>query len=501
MEGLLIGFAELFSNVPALLCVFAGAVVGLLAGATPGLTTPAAIAMIMPITVYLSPLAALVFLYVIGKSGRYGGSISAILYNTPGTTAAAATTIDGYPLAQKGQANKALKVATIASACGDFFGEMLLIFGAAFISKYTIKLGPPEYFAIYLVAFVVIGSTVGDSILRGLASAAFGILVAMVGYDAVSGISRYDFGVTELMGGLGLVPILVGAFVVSEIFMQIEMIRSGKDPGVLVPSSSKPDDNRLSWPEFIRCLPTIIRSSGLGAAIGLMPGIGSAVACFIAYGEEKRRARRPEEWGKGAIEGVAAPEAANNAVSGPTMIPVLCLGIPGSTIAAILIGVFLMHGIQVGPTIFITSRELVYALFAAGLMGIASYAIIGWFGAPLIGRLIGSVAPKYVYPVILMLTIVAVYSLKSSQFDVMIMFIFALVGYGMRKFSFSPPAMIISFMLARGAEEKLQQALMMSPNGYWIFLERPVAVIFLILGTLLFCWRIYGFLQKRRASV
>ncbi len=498
MGDLLLGFYALINDGVALLAVFAGALVGVLVGAIPGLTTPAAIAMILPATAYMSPLAALAFLYVIGKAGRFGGSISAILYNTPGTTAAAATGIDGHPLTRQGKAGKALKVATVASAIGDYIGEMLLIFGAVFIAKYTIKLGPPEYFAIYLMAFVVIGSVVGESILRGLASAAFGVLLAMVGFDMVSGVSRYDFGIVDMMGGLGLVPLLVGTFVVSEILMQVEIMRAGENPTAIVPSSSHPADSRLSWSEFIRCVPVILRSSGMGAVIGTMPGLGSAVACFIAYGEEKRRARRPEEWGKGAIEGVAAPESANNAVSGPSMIPVLTLGIPGSTIAAILIGVFLMHGIQVGPTIFATSKIFVFGLFAAGLMGIASYAVIGWFGSPLIGRLIGGVPARYVYPVILMLTIVAVYSLKASQFDVMLMFIFALVGYGMRKLDFSPPAMIISFMLARGAEEALQQSLMISPSGYWILFQRPVAVIFFTIGIVTLIVRVYSFLRKKR---
>lgn len=501
MSDLLLGFAALFNDGGALIAVFAGALVGVLVGAIPGLTTPAAIAMILPATAYMSPLAALAFLYVIGKAGRFGGSISAILYNTPGTTAAAATGLDGHPMTRKGQAGKALKVATVSSAIGDTCGELLLIFGAVFIAQWTIRLGPPEYFAIYLMAFVVIGSVVGKSMIRGLASAAFGVLLAMVGLDVISGASRYDFGMVELMSGFTLVPLLVGAFVVSEVILQAEAMRAGGNPTAIVARSTSRADDRLSWREFVRIAPVVFRSSGIGAVIGLMPGLGSAVACFIAYGEERRRAPNPDEWGTGLIEGVAAPEAANNAVSGPSMIPVLTLGIPGSTIAAILIGVFLIHGIQVGPTIFFQSKEIVFGLFAAGLIGIATYAVIGWFFAPAIGRLIGSIPAHLVYPVILMLTIVAVYSLRASQFDVTLMFVFALIGYGMRKLDFSPPAMIISFVLARGAEEALQQSLMMSADGYWIFLTRPVSVIFLTLGALAFGIRLVGFLRaKSRAA-
>ncbi|MEO1310399.1 MAG: tripartite tricarboxylate transporter permease [Pseudomonadota bacterium] len=500
MEDLALGFAALADDGFALVAVFAGALVGVLVGAIPGLTTPAAIAMILPATAYMSPLSALVFLYVIGKAGRFGGSISAILYNTPGTTAAAATGLDGHPLTKKGQSGKALKVATVASAIGDTIGELLLIFGAVWIAAYTIKLGPPEYFAIYMAAFIVIGSVVGDSVFRGLASAAFGILLAMVGLDVISGASRYDFGSVDLMGGLTLVPLLVGAFVVSEVIMQAEAVRSGQAGGAVVAKPTKRQDSQMSWPEFVRCAPTIFRSSGIGAVIGLMPGLGSAVACFVAYGEEKRRAKNGAEWGKGALEGVAAPEAANNAVSGPAMIPVLTLGIPGSTIAAILIGVFLIHGIQVGPTIFFQSKEIVFGLFAAGLLGIASYALIGWFFAPTIGRIIGRVPVHLIYPVILLLTIVAVYSLRSSTFDVAVMFIFALIGYGMRKLDFSPPAMIISFVLAKGAEESLQQSLMMSADGYWIFLQRPASLVFLTLAIAVFVLRLIKFLKARKQS-
>lgn len=500
MGDLLLGFAALLADPFALAAVFGGAVFGVLIGALPGLTTPAAIAMIVPVTVYMSPLAALSFLYVIGKAGRFGGSIAAILFNTPGTAAAAATGIDGHPLTKKGQSGKALKVATLSSAIGDFTGELILIFGALLIAQWTIKLGPPEYFAIYLTAFVIIGSVVGKSILRGLASAALGVLLAMVGFDVISGVSRFDFGNVHLMGGLSLVPVLVGAFVLSEVILQAEAARRGEIPERVVARSADRADNRLSWSEVRLCLPVIGRSTGIGAVIGLMPGLGSAVACFIAYGEERRRAKRPELWGRGAIEGVAAPEAANNAVSGPSMIPVLTLGIPGSTIAAILIGVFLLHGVQVGPTIFFTSKELVFGLFAAGLLGILSYAVIGWFFAPWIGRVIGGIPPRLVYPTILLLTIVAVYSLRSSLFDVGVMFVFALVGYGMRKLDFSPPAMIIAFVLARGAEEALQQSLMMSASGYGVFLERPVAMIFLAIGGLALTARIYQFVRAGRAA-
>ena len=356
--------------------------------------------MIVPATFYLDPLSALGFLYVIGKSGRYGGSISAILFNTPGTAAAAATMQDGYPMTQKGQSGKALKIATIASVFGDFIGEFILIFGVAYIAAWTLSFGPPEYFAVYFAAFVIIGSVIGKSIIKGIVSTLLGALLSLIGMDPITGESRYTFYIYELENGLNLVPLLIGLFVFSEILFQFNKVLSGKIEEISIKSNIK-SDHSLSFSEIKKCLMIMTRSSAIGAFIGMMPGLGSAVACFVAYGEEKRRSKNKKLWGTGIVEGVAAPESANNAVSGPTMIPLLTLGIPGSTIAAILIGVFLIHGIQVGPTIFATSKELVYGLFASGLLGIVTYGIIGYFFGPLLGRIIAVLSPNMIYPFVL----------------------------------------------------------------------------------------------------
>jgi putative tricarboxylic transport membrane protein len=225
----------------------------------------------------------------------------------------------------------------------------------------------------------------------------------------------------------------------------------------------------------------MFRASTIGAFIGMLPGLGSAVACFAAYGDAKRR--NPEKaWGTGIIEGIAAPESSNNAVSGPSMIPLLALGVPGSTIAAILIGVFMIHGIQVGPMIFTTSRELVYGLFAAGLVGIALYGLLGFFAAPLIGRVIAKISPNVIYPFIFVTAFVASYSARSSLFDVGIMVAFGVIGYLMRRFDYSPAAFIIAFVLANGTELAFRQSLLLSDNGAWIFVQRPIALTFIVLG-------------------
>ncbi|WP_298849197.1 tripartite tricarboxylate transporter permease [uncultured Ruegeria sp.] len=494
-------FPALLSVITDPMLLFAivlAAFVGMIVGATPGLTASAAIAMLLPITFYMSPLFALAFLYVIGKSGRYGGSIAAILFNTPGTAASAATQIDGYPLARAGKAGKAMKVATISSIIGDMMGDILLVIGVGFIASIALKLGPPETFAIYFAAFVVIGSVIGKSIVKGLASALMGILVAMVGLDPISSEERYTFGSFDLSNGIGLVPLMIGVFVLGEVFAQLEERR--KTQGETKENDSTQDGNNLTWEEYKPCLPHALRGGFIGAGIGVLPGLGSAIAAFISYGEGKRRAKNPEQWGKGALEGVAAPEAANNAVSGPSMAPLLTLGIPGSTIGAILLGVFLIHGIQVGPTLFLTDKELVYKLFACGMLGIIAYGLIGYFGATQVARLILKIPTNVLYPMIFMTAFVAAYSASGSMFDVTVMTVAGFVGWLMRKHDFNIAAFVISFVLAKGAEETFRQSLLMSDGGALIFVERPIALAFIIIGAGAIAFRVRGVLKDRKLA-
>lgn len=481
-----------------LLAIVLAAAVGMVVGATPGLTASAAIAMLLPITFYMPPLFALAFLYVIGKSGRYGGSIAAILFNTPGTAASAATQIDGYPLAKSGQAGKAMKVATISSVIGDFMGDMLLVIGVGFIASIALRLGPPETFAIYFAAFVVIGSAIGKSIAKGLVSALLGILIATVGIDPISGHERFTFGMFELSNGIGLVPIMIGVFVLGEVFAQMESRKTSGDK--VDENTSTADGNTLSWEEYKPCLPHALRGGFIGAGIGVLPGLGSAIAAFISYGEGKRRARNPGKWGKGALEGVAAPEAANNAVSGPSMAPLLTLGIPGSTIGAILLGVFLIHGIQVGPTLFLTDRELVYQLFACGILGIAAYGLIGYFGASQVARLILKIPTNVLYPLIFLTAFVASYSARGSLFDVMVMTVAGFAGWLLRKYEFNIPALVISFVLAKGAEETFRQSLLMSDGGAMIFVERPISAAFLVIGVAAIAFRVRSVMRERKLA-
>ncbi|MGC6474331.1 MAG: tripartite tricarboxylate transporter permease [Candidatus Puniceispirillaceae bacterium] len=505
---LLGGFVTLFGDPTTVGFVVLAAIVGIVFGALPGLTASAAIAMLLPLSFHMGALQALAFLYVIGKSGRYGGSIAAILFNTPGTAASAATMQDGFPMSQSGRSGKALRTATVASVFGDYFGEFILIFGAVYIASFTKTFGPTQYFAIYVMAFVVIGSVVGNSILKGILSTIFGGLIGLIGEDIISGQQRMTMGIPELESGMALVPLLIGVFVISEVIVQAEKAAKfsiqKSNPDVL----TDPSDGHFTWSEFKRCLPIMCRSSVIGSFIGMMPGLGSSVACFVAYGEEKRRSKTPEKWGTGIVEGIAAPESANNAVSGPSMIPLLTLGIPGSTIAAVLIGVFIVHGLQVGPQIFddsnqivvgvqvMTSREFIFGLFAAGLVGIAAYGIIGFWAGPLIGRTIALIPQNYLYPFIFATAVAASYSSRSSIADVGFAVLFGIIGYAMRRTNFSAAAFIIAFVLAGNMEESFRQAMMISDNGLLAFVTEPVSASFLAIGLGMVVFRSLGQARK-----
>lgn len=505
------GFETLFNDQYAIWFVLLASFVGIIFGALPGLTAAAAIAMMLPILIAyndeIGGLAGLAFLYVIGKSGRYGGSIAAILFNTPGTAASAATMQDGYPMTQSGRPGKALKTATISSAFGDYFGEIVLIFGAVFIATFTRKFGPPENFAIYLMAFVIIGSVVSDSIIKGIISTLFGASIALIGEDTITGQFKMTMGIDELESGMALVPLLIGVFVISEVIIQAEKSAKVKMIDMSADDIDDPTAQYFTWAEFKRCLPLMFRSSIIGSLIGMMPGLGSSVACFVAYGEEKRKAKNKDKWGTGVVEGIAAPESANNAVSGPSMIPLLTLGIPGSTIAAVLIGMFLVNGLQVGPQIFATEpplfmggqlispREFIFGMFAAGLVGIACYALIGYFLAPFIGRLISKLPTQYLYPFIFMISIAASYSSRASIWDVGFALLFGVIGYGMRRTNFSAAAFIIAFVLTASMEEAFRQSMIISDNGLMLFLsfeyqnKFSYAPIFLIIGTAVVVFR------------
>lgn len=499
--GIITGFETLFSGWQPVFFAILGTAIGLFAGATPGLSASAAIALLIPVTYYMETLPALVFIYTISKAASFGGSIPAILFNTPGTPQASATQLEGFPLTQQGKQGKALRMAVIASAAGDTFSELLLIFGAAYIALYAAEMGPAEYTAVYFCAFIILGSVIGESIVKGILSTLLGILLALIGFDPITAEERYTFGIDYLLDGVALVPLLLGVFVLSEVFIRVTDRSSLIGDQAIAPPSKKPEDNRVTWAEFKLCAPVMARSTGYGTIIGMLPGIGAAVACFVAYAEARRTSKHPERFGKGAIEGVAAAESSNNATSGANLIPLLTLGIPGSTAAALLAGVMLIHGVTIGPSVFVVEHDTIYGLFAGGLLCIATYFLIGYWGSGAIGRIIALVPAQMIYPLIFVICYVAAYALRQAYFDLVLMTVFGLVGWLMKRFDFSVPAFVIAFILGSGAETSLRQAMMLDDSGALVFFQRPFALLFFAFGFLAIFLRIRQLRRHRREGL
>ncbi|MBO9475437.1 tripartite tricarboxylate transporter permease [Shimia sp. R10_1] len=493
MSPFLEGMSAFITSPSAVLVAIVGSVAGILVGAVPGLSGTTAVALLLPFSFYLDPLLALILMYTISKSSDFGGSIPGILFNTPGTPSAAATMIEGHPLARKGYPVKALRAATAASATGDFFSECLLIFGAAYLAVYAVKIGPPELVTIYILAFVVISSIIGESMIKGIISTLFGITLALVGFDPISGNLRMTFDQLPLMDGLPLVPALIGIFVVGEVFHRFDV----KDFGATAHKDQKNQTNEVSkrddtfgLKDYLRVLPTIVRSMFIGASVGMFPGIGASVASFLSFGEARRQAKPDDDWGNGEVKGVAASEAANNATSGANLIPLLTLGIPGSTQAALLAGAMLIHGITVGPQVFTEDANLIYALFSAGLFCIVAYFVVGFWFSPMIGRIILAVPARITYSLILMISVSSAYVLNSSLFDVWIMVLFGVLGYLFRRYNYNIPAFMIALLLGGGMERAVRQTQLLANDGLWIIFQRPISLTILILTIVMIIMRI-----------
>jgi putative tricarboxylic transport membrane protein len=481
LEQLAAGF-DLFFAIDNILLILLGVPLGIIIGAIPGLTPSMAIALLLPITFSLPVVPSIAFLMGIYKGGVYGGSISAILVRSPGTPEAAATMFDGYPLAQQGKAGKALKMAIYASVMGDTFSDLVLIFSAGALATVALKASPVEYFALLILSLTIIGSASGRSMIKGLITAVLGLMFGFVGVDPLQGTERFVFGSMELSAGVGFLPLLIGLFAVSEAIVQTERKISAfsTESRMSLKKSDNPDDSRVLWPELRRCLKSIFRSSVIGTVIGAMPGVGATAAAFIGYGAAQRASKTPEKFGTGEVEGIAAAEAANNAVCGSNLIPLLTLGIPGSLTAAILIGAFLIQGLPIGPLIFQDHAPVVYGVYLSLLF--ANFS--NFFFAQILIK----VALKVIYigkdilfPIILSTCVIGSFAWNNTLFDVKIMFVFGIIGYLMRKLQFPATPFLIAFILGPMAEVALREAMIIHKGDFSVFVTRPISLICLIL--------------------
>lgn len=478
-ENILNGFASIFAVGP-ILGIITGVVVGLVFGAIPGISGIMAIAIILPLTFYVEPIIGITMLLAVYKSSIYGGSISAILINTPGAAASFLTAIDGNPLAKQGKAGKALDLSLFSSVTGEMLATLVLIFVAAPISVISLQAGPIEKVFLLLFAFTVVGSLAGKSISRGLLSCCLGMLFAMVGLSTITGASRFTFGSLELMSGFTFTPMLIGVLVMPEVISTIRNRRSPHQEMVLK-KSDDPADNRISWKEYKSLLPTIIKASGIGTFIGALPGLGSSTAAFISYGEAKRVSKTPEKFGKGSLEGIAAAESANNAVCGSSMIPMLTLSIPGDDVAALLMGAFLIHGLTPGPMIFFENADVIYAIFAGFLLTDFFLLFIARSGFGLWIK-VASLRRYFIFPCVTVFAFVGAFTANQNMNDVLMLILFTVFGYGMRLVGLNPAVFIIGFILTPFLEQNLDQSISIVGDEYHLFFASPFSWIFTALA-------------------
>jgi len=459
------------------LAVLTGVVSGMIIGAVPGLTSTMGVALLIPFTYTMDPVPAICMLTALYCGGTYGGSISAILVRAPGTPAAAATTFDGYPLAQKGMAGKALGMACISSSLGGLFSVIVLILLAPVLARIAIKFGPPEYFALAVFGLSMISSLGAKSALKNLIGGTVGVFLACVGMDEFSGFTRYDFGITQLMDGISFIPVMIGLFAAAEVFRQAEI-------GIRKITLDKKITGLLpTWEEIKEVKGTLLRSSLIGTFIGILPAEGGTVASFIGYNEAKRFSKHPEKFGTGILDGIAGPETANNAATGGAMVPTLALGIPGSGTTAVILGALLIQGLRPGPLLFVQNTKVVYSVFAGMFAANLIFLVLGLVGAKVFSQIVR--VPNYILnPIIFVLCIVGSYALHNNMADVWIMLISGIIGYKMREHGFAAAPIVLGLVLGELIEISLRRSLIVFGNNFFVFFTRPYSALFIFLTAL-----------------
>lgn len=493
LQNLAVGFG-LVTQWEYLIAIVVGAVIGYIAGALPGLSAGMAIALLLPFTFTLQPLTALVLLTALYAAAEYGGSITAITINVPGEAGSAPTAFDGYPLTKKGFPAKALGISIYASLFGGLLSTMGLILISVPVANVAIKFGPPEYFALGIFGLSMVASLGGKSWVKGFIAVGFGLLVTTIGLDPISGTSRYVFSLS-LFEGIPLIPVLVGLFAISEVFMTIEEMGEGDLPYYKV-SGALP-----TFKEIIGCRMAMLRGTIIGFVIGVIPGAGKAVASFIAYAEQKRSSKHPELYGTGVLDGIAAPEAANVSVVAGALVPLLALGIPGSAAAAILIGAFTIQGLQPGPLLFVKEPGLVYGIFAALLLGNIVMFLMGLLGTPLWAKVV-TVPKKILTPIVLAMVIFASFAESSNTFQMWVALFFGFVGYLMRKYDYPVAPVVLAVVLGEMIETSFRRTLVISDGSYSLFVTRPFALVFLLISVGSIVFQIYrGLKGTKNATI
>jgi putative tricarboxylic transport membrane protein len=468
--------------------------IGTLVGVLPGIGPVAAMSLLLPVTFNAAPEAGIIMLAGIYYGSMYGGSTTAILVNIPGEAASVVTCLDGHQMALQGRAGPALGLAAIGSFIAGTFAIVGLMLVAPALARFAVQFGPAEYFSLMVLGLSILTYLSHGSLLKALIMACFGLVLGLIGLDSITGIPRLTFDRMELVDGVGLVPIVMGLFGVAEILANLEQkvareVVTARISGLL---PSRADWREAGWP--------LARGSVIGFLLGILPGGGAVISSFLSYGIEKRMSKTPEQFGKGAIAGVAGPEAANNAAAGGGFIPLMTLGIPPNVVMALLLGAFIVHGLQPGPLLMTQNPGLFWGIVASMYIGNLMLLVLN---LPLIGLWVQvlKVPYKILFPLILLFCLIGVYSIGNNVFDLYVMIGFGVLGYLMRKFGYEPAPLVLAFVLGPLMENNLRKALILSDGSFGIFVERPISLTCLVLALAILLSPLLPMLRARRKEL
>lgn len=481
--NIIAGFQTLIS-MDAIIALFAGTVGGMIIGALPGFSAAMGVSLLIPITYGMSPVAALTMLTAMYTSAIYGGSITAILCHTPGTPASAATAIDGFQLTKQGRGMEAMGVSTFGSAVGGTISAVAMLLIAPALGAFSLRFSVLEYFLLSVFGLTVIASLAGDSIIKGLFSGILGLVLGCVGLDAITGFPRMTLGVIQLEDGINFVPALIGLFSISQVMSLAWDVYHGKKGSVIEDEANLKKSRLLPpWDEMKILFPTMARCSVVGTIVGIVPAAGAGVSSWICYSMGKKFSKHPEKFGHGSLEGVASCETGNNAATGGALIPLITLGLPGSSVAAILLGGMMIHGLTPGAAMFTKNANTTYAIMIGFLFANILMGIIGLFAARYIAR-VSAVPMGYLGPVITALCVIGTYAIRNNLFDVGVMIFFGLFGFILKRCGFAAPPMILGMVLSEICENNWRRAVILAnAKGGMLsyFLSRPISIVLALL--------------------
>jgi len=493
LSNLISGFQTILQPMNLLFC-FVGVFIGTLIGVLPGIGPVGAMSILLPTTFGISPVSAIIMLAGIYYGAMYGGSTTSILVNIPGESSSVVTCLDGYQMARQGRAGPALGISAFGSFIGGTFSLLALMYLVIPLSRAALKFGPPEYFALVCMSMTVLIYLAKGSVAKAITMVFVGLILSTVGTDVISGIPRFTFGSITLSDGIGLAPLAMGVFGISEVLTNIE------GPLEKIIFKTKIKNLLPNFNDWKRSIGPIIRGSVLGFLLGILPGGGAVIASFISYTVEKKISKHPEEFGKGAIEGVAGPETANNAGAGGAFVPLLALGIPPNVVMAILIGALMIHGVVPGPKLPIEHPEVFWGVIASMYVGNAMLLLLN---LPLIGLWVKVLKIPYriLMPLILLFCLIGAYSINNNVVEVIIMVIFGVVGYIMRKFDYEEAPLVLAFILGPLLETNFRHSLIMSDGRLSIFFERPISLVAIVISALLFISTGLSYYQRTKIKI